>query len=120
MKRDDAHRPTVSMQVSSTVGRMGEIKLIPTLWRWGNMRGGATEIAGASKKTNNIDTRRYDVGEILLEDVCICVDAGVWNDLLGDQVGAVFSPEFRLEVKIGPQVGKKLDLRCSASTSLPQ
>lgn len=75
---------------------MGEIKLIPNLWpsiaKW--RRSGAPK----NKK------KRYEVGEIFLEDMCICVDAGVWSDLLGDHLGEVFSPEFRLEVKIGPQV----------------
>lgn len=103
-------------KVSASFDRVGNIKLIPSVWElseeWRRRvlvfllgSGGATffmpmpTIVAKIKKP-----KRFEVGEILLEDVCICVDAGVWNDLLGDHVGAAFSPEFRLGVKIGPQV----------------
>ncbi|CAM9536600.1 unnamed protein product [Pylaiella littoralis] len=79
-----------SDQVSAAFDRVSDIKVVPNLWRWGRRR-------GAKKR------RRYEVGEIFLEDVCICVDSGVWNDLLGAQVGAAFSPEFRLSVHVGPK-----------------
>lgn len=85
-------------QVSAAFDRMGDIKLVPKLKAWQSDRKGAAAGRGPRRK------KRFEVREILLEDVCICVDAGVWNDLLGDQVGAAFSPEFRLRIKIGPQV----------------
>lgn len=80
--------------MSAAFDRVSDIKVVPSLWRWGRGRRG-----GARKRK-----KRFEVGEIFLEDVCICVDAGVWNDLLGDQVGAAFSPEFRLSVNVGPKV----------------
>ena len=79
--------------MSAAFDRVSDIKVVPSLWRWGRRR-------GAPRKRK----KRFEVGEIFLEDVCICVDAGVWNDLLGDQVGAAFSPEFRLSVNVGPKV----------------
>lgn len=87
----------VRVQVSAAFDRVSDIKLVPNLRKALPWRGkGSGEQRNAKK--------RYEVREILLEDVCICVDAGVWNDLLGDHVGAVFSPQFCLGVKVGPQV----------------
>lgn len=87
-------------KVSAAFDRVSDIKLFPKTWKafpgWGKR-----ESAGQHAK------KRYEVREIFLEDVCICVDAGVWNDLLGDHVGAVFSPQFCLGVKVGPQVSIK-------------
>ncbi|CAN0262618.1 unnamed protein product, partial [Ectocarpus sp. 12 AP-2014] len=84
MRRFNAY----SDQVSAAFDRVSDIKVVPKLWRWGKKRGPKRR-------------KRFEVGEIFLEDVCICVDSGVWNDLLGDQVGAAFSPEFRLSVRVG-------------------
>lgn len=80
--------------MSATFNRVANIKLLPDFWR---PRGSGKR--GVSKR----EPKRYEVAEILLEDVCICVDSGVWNDLLGDHVGAAFSPQFCLEVKVGPK-----------------
>lgn len=82
--------------MSATFNRVANLKLLPTLWK---ARGPGDNLESSSKK----EPKRFEVSEILLEDVCICVGAGVWNDLLGDHVGAAFSPEFRLGVKVGPQ-----------------
>lgn len=82
--------------MSAAFDRVGDIKLVPKVWKRGEER---TRPAAGSRRR-----KRFEVGEIVLEDVCVCVDAGVWNDLLGDHVGAAFSPEFRLGVKVGPQV----------------
>lgn len=80
--------------MSAAFDRVSDIKVVPKLWRWGKKRGPKRR-------------KRFEVGEIFLEDVCICVDSGVWNDLLGDQVGAAFSPEFRLSVRVGPKVSRE-------------
>lgn len=87
-------------QVSAAFDRVSDIKLVPNIWKALPWRGKGGAGQGQVQKAK----KRYEVREILLEDVCICVDAGVWNDLLGDHVGAVFSPQFCLGVKVGPQV----------------
>ena len=88
-------------KVSAAFDRVSDINLFPKIWKafpgWGKGR----SMGQKAKK-------RYEVREIFLEDVCICVDAGVWNDLLGDHVGAVFSPQFCLGVKVGPQVSNQI------------
>lgn len=81
-------------KVSAAFNRVGEIKLVP------NVRGAIFGAAATGRRRKR--AKQFEVGEILLEDVCICVDSCVWNDLLGDHVGAAFSPEFRLDVKVGP------------------
>lgn len=92
-----SHPPfvVVAYQVGAAFNRVGEIKVVPSVRE--TLFG--PRAVGRRKKR----PKRFEVGEILLEDICICVDAGVWNDLLGDHVGAAFSPEFRLGVKVGPQ-----------------
>lgn len=84
--------------MSVTFNRVANIKLVPNLWGPGSAGG------SASKQGGKREPKRYEVGEILLDDVCICVDSGVWHDMLGDHVGAALSHEFHLGVKVGPQV----------------
>lgn len=92
------------MQVSAAFDRVGDIKLVPKVWKRGDEERNAS---AGRRKDGLVRMKRFEVGEIFLEDVRICVDSGVWHDLLGDHVGAAFSPEFRLGVKVGPQVGQE-------------
>lgn len=87
---------------------MSNIKLVPSVLSRGDGDERAYLMGGWWKLRTQKKRLRYEVKEVFLEDVCICVDAGVWNDLLGDHMGEAISRQFRLKVKVGQKVREEV------------